>query len=64
VLSEVFTLGYFEHSVTKVRDWQYEVFKDGVFLDLKAGGYLTITGFKYETGPFYKRITLYNKNQN
>jgi hypothetical protein len=61
VLSEVFTFGYFENSVTKKLGWNKEYFRDGIFLDIKAGGHLTITGFKYEADPFYKRIKLIEK---
>ena len=61
MLSEVFTFGYFENSVTKKLGWNKEYFRDGIFLDIKAGGHLTITGFKYEADPFYKRIKLIEK---
>ncbi|MFK7108847.1 hypothetical protein V3R08_14605, partial [Flavobacterium oreochromis] len=52
--AELFRIGYYD----EIKDFRSVLLKDGVYLELKASGYINTLGKKWETERYYKKIEL------
>lgn len=52
--TEVITIGY------SGGNWKTKLFRKGVYIDVTAGGYVTVLGIKYEPDTYYRKIQVFD----